>query len=161
MLKLTLLEVFLRVLPEEFLVIFAVYAFSKTVINLKKYIISSILYVTAVYIIRLLPVQYGVHTILNIIVIIVLTTNINKIAIIKAIQASIMAVILLFICEGINMIIIQDILKVNVINILSNTSLKIVYGIPSLVIYAATVFTYYFYLARSKKLSEVINGKNI
>ena len=161
MLKLSLLEVFLRALPEGFLVIFAVYAFSKTAISVKRYIISSILYVISVYLIRLLPIQYGVHTILNIIVIIVLTVNINKIIIIKSIQASIMAVILLFICEGINMIIIKYIFKVNVVNILSNTSEKILYGIPSLIIFAATVFIYYFYLARRKKLNEVINGEAI
>lgn len=161
MLRLTLLEVFLRSLPEEFLIIFAVYVFSKTDINVKKYIISSILYLIAVYIIRLLPIQYGVHTILNIIVIIVLAVNINKIAIIKSIQVSIMVLILLFICEGINIFIIQYIFKVNVINILSNTLLKVLYGIPSLVIFAATVFTYYFYLGRRKKLSEVTNGEII
>lgn len=161
MLKLTLLEVFLRVLPEEFLIIFAVYAFSKTVFNVKRYIITSILLLIAVYIIRLLPIQYGVHTILNIIVIIVLAINISKISIIKSIQASIMAVVLEFICEGINMFIIQYILKVNVVNILSNTSLKILYGIPSLVIFATTVCIYYFYLCRRKKLNEVKNGENI
>ena len=161
MLKLTLLEVFLRVLPEEFLIIFAVYAFSKTVINVKKYIITSILFVIAVYIIRLLPIQYGVHTILNIIVIIVLTININKISIIKSIQASIMAMILEFICEGINMFIIQHIFKRDIVYVLGIPLLKILYGIPSLLIFAATVFTYYFYLGRRKKLSEVINGETI
>ncbi len=161
MLKLSLLEVVLRALPEGFLIIFAVYAFSKSVISVKKYIISSLIYVMAVYLIRLLPIQYGVHTILNIIVIIVLTTNINKIGIIKSIQGSIMAMILEFICEGVNMIIIRYIFKVNVVNILSNTSLKILYGIPSLVIFATTIFTYYFYLAGRKKLNEVINGEII
>lgn len=161
MMKLTILEVFLRALPEAILLIFGVYAFSKTVINVKRYIISIIIYVIAVYTIRLLPIQYGVHTILNIIAIIVLTININKISIIKAIQASIMAMILEFICEGVNMFIIQHIFKVNVINILTNTSLKILYGIPSLVIFAAIVFTYYFYLARRKKLSEAMNGEVI
>lgn len=161
MLKLTLLEMFLRSLPEEFLIIFAVYVFSKTVFNVKRYVISSILLVIAVYLIRLLPIQYGVHTILNIIVIIVLAININKINIIKSIQAAIMAVVLEFICEGINMFIIQYVFKVNVVYILSNTSLKILYGIPSLVIFATTVFTYYFYLGRRKKLNGVKNGETI
>ena len=161
MLKLTLLEFFLRGLPEGFLLIFAVYAFSKTVINIKKYIISSIIFVIAVYLIRLLPIQYGVHSILNIIVIIVLTVNINKIGIIKSIQASIMAMILEFICEGINMFVIQYIFKVDINYLLSDPSLKILYGIPSLLIFAVTVFTYYFWLARRKKLSEVVNGEII
>jgi len=161
MLKLTLLEVVFRSLPEEFIVILAIYVFSKTVINVKRYITSSLLYLIAVYTIRLLPIQYGVHTILNIIVLIILTVNINKISIIKSIQASVMTIILLFICEGINMFIVKYILKVNVVNMLSNTPLKILYSTPSLVIFTATVFAYYFYLDRHRKLNEVKNGEVI
>ena len=161
MLKLTLLEFFLRGLPEGFLLIFAVYAFSKTAINIKKYIVTSIIYVIAVYLIRLLPIQYGVHSILNIIVIIILSVNINKISIIKSIQASIMAMILEFICEGINVFVIQYIFKVDIKYLLTDVSLKILYGIPSLLIFVATVSTYYFWLGRRKKLSEVVNGEII
>lgn len=159
MLKITLLEFLLRGLPEGFLIFFAVYAFSKTDINIKRYIISSIIFITAVYLIRLLPIQYGVHAILNIIVIIVLTVNINKISIIKSIKASIMTVILEFICEGINVFIIQHIFKVDIVYLLSESSLKILYGIPSLLIFAIIVSTYYFYVARRKKMMEVINGE--
>ena len=160
MLKLTILEVILRS-PEEFLIIFAVYVFSKNVINIKRYIISSIFYVSAIYIIRLLPIQYGVHTILCIIVIIVLTININKINIIKSIQSSIMAMILEFICEGINIFIIQYLFKADINYIFDKPLLKILYGIPSLVIFAFIVVTYYIYLVRRKKLKEVIYGEII
>ena len=93
--------------------------------------------------------------------IIVLAVNINKIGIIKSIQASIMTLILEFICEGINMFIIQYIFKADINDLLSEPSLKILYGIPSLLIFAAIVFTYYFYLARRKKLREVLNGEII
>ncbi|MBU3176565.1 hypothetical protein KPL47_09280 [Clostridium estertheticum] len=161
MLRLNLLEVFLRTLPEEFLVIFAVYVFSKTVINMKRYIISSIFFIIAVCLIRLLPIQYGVHTIISIVVIIILTTNINKISIIKSIQASIMTIILEFICEGVNVFIIQYIFKADVRYVLNDPSLKILYGIPSLLIFAAIVFTYYVYLTKNKELKEAIDGEII
>ena len=161
MLRLTLLYVFLRILPEEFLLIFAVYVFSKTVINVKKYIISSILFIIAIYLIRLLPIQYGIHTIIAVVVVIVLTININKISIIKSIQASIMTIILEFICEGVNVFIIQYIFKADVRYVLNDPSLKILYGIPSLFIFAAIIFTYYAYLAKNKKLKEVIDGEII
>ncbi|MGH4050772.1 MAG: hypothetical protein ACREVX_05380 [Clostridium sp.] len=161
MLKLTLIEFFFRGLPEGFLFMFGVYVFSKTVINLKRYILSSIILVGAIYLIRLLPIQYGVHTILNIIMLIILTVNINKIGIIKSIQTSLMVMILEFICEGINVFIIQYIFKANIIYLLSEPTLKILYGIPSLLIFTAIVVTYHFYVARKKKLSEVLNGKVI
>ncbi|MPQ30651.1 hypothetical protein E4V42_04290 [Clostridium estertheticum] len=161
MLRLTLLYVFLRILPEEFLVVFAVHLFSKTVINVKKYIISSMFFVIAVYLIRLLPIQYGIHTIIGVVVVIVLTININKISIIKSIQASIMAVILEFICEGINVFIIQHIFKADVKYVFSQPLSKIVYATPSLVIFALILFIYYFYLVKKNKLKEVMNGEII
>ncbi|MBU3101172.1 MULTISPECIES: hypothetical protein [Clostridium] len=161
MLRLTLLYVFLRILPEEFLVIFAVHVFSKTVINVKKYIISSIFFIIAVYLIRLLPIQYGIHTIIAVVVVIVLTININKISIIKSIQASIMTIILEFVCEGANVFIIQYIFKADVRYVLNDPSLKILYGIPSLLIFAAIVSMYYVYLVKNKKLKEVIDGEII
>lgn len=159
MLKLSLLEFFLRGLPEEFLIMFAVFAFSKTVVNKKKYVISSIFLVVIVYTIRLLPIQYGVHTIINLIAIIVLTVSINKISIIKAIQASIVTIILEFISEGINVFIIEYIFKADVKYVLKEPSLKILYGIPSLLIFAVIVSIYYYSLARRKMLKEVSNGE--
>ncbi|MBW9151521.1 hypothetical protein [Clostridium estertheticum] len=159
MLRLTLWEVFLRTLPEAFLLVFAVYVFSKTVINVKKYIISSTIYIIAVYVIRLLPIQYGVHTILNIIVIMVLTININKISIINSIKASVMAMILEFICEGINVFMIQYVFEVDVKYVLSNPSFKILYSIPSLVIFAVIIGIYNHYLVERKGLTGAINGK--
>lgn len=159
MLRITLIEFFFRGLPEGFLFMFAVYAFSKTPINIKRYIISSVFFVPTVYLIRLLPIQYGVHTILSIMVINVLAVNTNKISIIKSIQTSLMAVILQYICEGINVFIIQYIFKADIMYLLSDPSLKILYGIPSLLIFAVIVFTYYFYSTRRKKLKEVVNGE--
>jgi hypothetical protein len=159
MLKLPLLEFFFRGLPEEFLIVFAIFAFSKTAINIRKYIITSVSFVILVYAIRFLPIQYGVHTILGLIVGIVLTVTINKIDIIKAIQASIMTIILEFICEGINVFIIENIFKADVKYVLNEPWLKILYGIPSLLIFAGVVSIYYFSLSSRKKLREVSNGE--
>lgn len=160
MLRITLLEFFLRGLPEGFLIIFAVYVFSRTVINIKRYIVSSIILIISIYLIRLLPIQYGVHIILNIIVVIILSVNVSKIGIIKSIQTSLMTVLLEFICEGINVLFIKSIFKVNISYILSVPSLKILYGIPSLFIFASLVAIYYFYVERRKKLEEVVDGEN-
>ena len=100
MLKLSLFEFIVRSIPEEFLFVLAVHAFSKTGINLKRYLLSGTLFSITVYLIRLLPIQYGVHTILSLIVLIVLVSFINKIDIIKSIRAGIIIFILDFICEG-------------------------------------------------------------
>lgn len=159
MLKLSLLEFFFRAIPEAFLLIFAIYAFSKTAINIKKYLISSILLVILAYSIRFLPIQFGVHTILSFVVMIVLIVNINKINIIKTIQSSIIVIILEFICEAINMIIIQNIFKMDLNYVFNNPTLKILYGIPSLMIFACVTIPYYLRALKRKELMDIFNGE--
>ena len=159
MLKLPLLELFLRGIPEGFLIIFSVYAFSKTVVNKKRYLISSIIFLVAVYLIRLLPIQFAVHTILGLIMTIVLTVNINKIPIIKSIQACIVATIVESICEGLNIFMIQYIFKVDVNYVFNEPTLKIVFGIPSLLIFACIAIFYYISKFKRKELRDVFNGE--
>lgn len=155
MLSLSFQEFFLRVIPEEFLFIFAVYAFSKTMINIKKYFMASGLLVVIAYLIRLLPIQYGVHTIIGIVAMIAISTNINRINIIKAIQASIGVIIIEFLCEGINILIIQYVLKKDINYVFSNPNEKILYGIPSMSIFACVVILYYWRALKRNELKDV------
>jgi len=159
MLKLPLLELFLRGIPEGFLIIFSVYAFSKTVVNKKRYLISSIIFLVAVYLIRLLPIQFAVHTILGLIMTIVLTVNINKIPIIKSIQACIVATIVESICEGLNILVIQYVFGLDINYVFNEPTLKIVFGIPSLLIFACIAIFYYISKFKRKELRDVFNGE--
>jgi len=143
MLKITLLELFLRGVPEGLLFIFGTYAFSKRIINAKSFIMSSILYIILVYLIRSLPIHYGVHAILNIFVLIILTVNINKISLIKSIKSGIIIIMLQFLCEGINVLIIQYVFKVDINYVFTQPVIKILYGIPSIMIFACIVIVYY------------------
>lgn len=152
MLKLTPMEFFTRGLPEAFLFIFAAYAFSRRVIDFKKYIISSLLYGLMAYIVRFLPIHYGVHTIMNVFIIIVLTVNINKIDLISSIRSAITVIILQFICEGINVLIIQYIFNVDINYVFNDPVLKTLYGIPSIIIFAFVAIIYYIRLSRRKEL---------
>ena len=101
-------------------------------LNIKRYIISSILFAICVYFIRMLPINYGVHTILNIISQTVILISINKIDIILAIKSSIITSICLFIIEVLNMLALSLIFKEQLEAIMSNTMLKTIYGLPSL-----------------------------
>lgn len=155
MFEVSLIEFIGRAVPEGFLFVFALYVFSKTRINKKSYLLASVIMGIITFIIRLLPIHYGVHTILNIILLIVIGVNINKIDVIKSIQAVIISIILQFICEGINVFIIQYIFKVSMNYIFDDPMLKTLYGIPSLGIFGLVVGVYYFILFKRKKLSNV------
>lgn len=155
MLKVTLLEFFVRGIPEAFLFILAAHAFSKSKIHKNRYILSSLLYNCIVYTIRLLPIQYGIHSVLNVFVLIVLNVNLNKINLIKTIQASIITILLQFMCEGINVLIIQHVFKADMNYIFNEPVLKTLYGLPAVVIFACIVILYYIRLKKRKELNFI------
>lgn len=161
MLKPTLLEFFVRGIPEAFLFVFAVYGLSKRFINTNRYIISSIIFVMMVYMIRFLPIHYGVHTILNLFVLIILNVNINKINLIESIRWGIVTIILQFVCEGINALIIKYIFKSDINYVFNNPVLKVLYGMPSILIFAIIVITYYARSLKRKELKYISNGESI
>ena len=148
MLKLTMFEFVIRSIPEVFVFMFAAYAFSKTKIDKKIYILSSLLLAVAVFVIRALPINYGVHTILNISFMTIISNSINKIEIISSVKAAIIMAIILFASEGINVFILKFLLGDRLTMILSNPVLKTIYGLPSLLILASIVIGYYIFLGR-------------
>lgn len=155
MLKLTAIEIVARLIPEVLLFIFATYAFSSTKINIKRYILSSTALGICVFLIRMLPINYGVHTILNLMVLTIITISINKIDVIRGIRSSIVTSIILFICEGLNMAILHVRFGDSVEQVISNPTFKIIYGIPSLACFAIIVIVYYWYLNKKGRIKDV------
>ena len=155
MLKLEPIEFFLRAIPEGFLAILAIYVFSNTPINKKKYIITSLIGSCIFFGVRMLPINYGVHTILAMGIIMILSVLINKIDIIKSIKAALIYSIFQFIAEGLNIFIIQNILKADMNEVFSNAVLKTIYGLPSLAILGFIIFLYYIITLKKDELINV------
>lgn len=155
MLKISLFEFIVRGIPEEFLFVLAVHAFSKTGINLKKYLLSGTLFWVLSYLIRSLPIEYGINTILCLIALIILVTFINKIDISKAIRAGLIMVILEFVFEGINIYILQFVLNKNIGILFSDPIKKTLYGLPSVILFGIFVITYYRILSKRKELKYI------
>lgn len=151
MLKLTLFEVMFRTIPEAFIFIFACYAFSRTKIDRDRYIVSSILFAVTIYFIRLLPINYGIHTILDIVIMNALMYMINRVNIILSIKSSIIATIILLFLEGLNMLILSFILKEQLEVIMLNPYLKVMYGLPSIMCFATIVLFYYYYINKKEQ----------
>ncbi|NFU99594.1 hypothetical protein FDG24_15350 [Clostridium botulinum] len=129
----------MRLTPESFLLIFIVQAFSNSKISKNKYILSSILLATTIYSIRLLPIHYGVHTILNIIAIVLICIFINEVTPIKAISYSLILSIFLALSEALNLYFIYKIFGENVVDIFENPLKKSISGIPSMIMLIITV----------------------
>ncbi|WP_026888591.1 hypothetical protein [Clostridium beijerinckii] len=143
MLRLTVFEFIFRLVPEAFVLILAMIALSNVKLNAKRYIISSLLLSVCEYGIRLLPINYGVPTILDIFVMIIIMWSINKADVVLSIKSSLIITIVLFIIEGLNILALNIILKDEFEKIMSNVILRTVYGVPSLLCFATISFIYY------------------
>lgn len=151
MLKLSLLEFFLRTVPEGFILILSAYAFSSKRIDKVNFCVSSVLLAIVTYLVRMLPIHFGVHTIILVTIFVLITVNINKIDIIKAISAGLTSATMLFICEWFNVFILTSLLNVNIENMLNNAFLKIIYGIPSILLFGLIIFAIWYRNLRLRK----------
>ncbi|MEG0296852.1 MAG: hypothetical protein RR486_15530 [Clostridium sp.] len=141
-LTITILEIIARGIPESFLLIFGIYAITKTTINKKKYIYSSLIVCLLVYFIRKLPINFGVHTILMMFILNIIMVKFNEIDFMESIKATVLIIGMQFIFEGINLMLIVTIFG-EIEPMLSNPINKLMTGAPSLVmLFLAVVFIY-------------------
>ncbi len=151
-------DIFLRLIPEGFIIILAGYAVSRTIINAKLYIISSVVLALITYVFKILPISAALPMILSAIVAIILLVYINKIKVIFAVISTIACMILTLLFEGVNIFVLGTLLGIDPDTIFQNTStiLRNVYGLPSLFLFAAIVLTYYL-ISRRKAKKNVVN----
>lgn len=162
MLELSLLEFFFRTLPESFIYILASYIFSNNKINKTKFILSSILLSLCTFFIRLLPIHFGVHTILFLVAYILICVFMNKIDLIKAISSGLISVITLFVCEGINVVILNELLQIDIQTTFKEPLTKILYGTPSLFLFGLIINILYRIISKKRRsCKNVSNWENI
>lgn len=129
------LSFIVRMIPEAFLMIYAVCKLTNTNINLKRIFVSCILGGVGVYIARLLPVHFGVHTIISVMIYIVLAIRINKIDMFKAIATTLAVIIVLFISDFTFVVIYTNVLHLSSELLFGQSWIAVVSGIPSLILF--------------------------
>lgn len=158
MLKISLFEFAIRTMPEAFLFILANYAFFKKKIDPLPYVSCSVILGVFIYLVRLIDINFGVHIILNLICLILLSVYVCKIDLFTAVKGSMLMTLLSFIIELINMVILQLIFKDRLEIIMENSYQKALAGLPGIFLFAITSLTLYFYLTRKTRIT-VGNGQ--
>ncbi len=151
MLKLQPIEFILRAIPESFLVIFAIYVFSKTEIDKTKYLVTSGIFSVIIYITRLLPINYGVHMILSVLFLLFIIVSYNKIDVINGIKSIIFTYLVQLVSEAINVFILNH-MGFDLDTLFINPIYKTILGLPSLIITAIIISVFYI---MNKKKKEV------
>lgn len=144
MLELKPIEFILRGLPEGFLVVFAIYVFSKNEIDKKKYLITSIIFSLITYMVRMLPINYGVHMVLSVLILLFIVVSYNKIDVVSSIKSIIFIYLIQFVSEAINVLIL-NFMNIDLEIQFKNPIYKSIIGIPSLIITAIIILIFYIF----------------
>jgi hypothetical protein len=152
MLAISWIEIFFRSIPEMFIMILGVHFITKQKINKRKYILFSLAMSIITYLVRLLPIEFGFHTIILVIILVVAMT-ISGIPVIKSIYGVLSILFLLSICEYLSLLIF-GFLGIEVNFIKDDPMLKSLLGIPSLIILSLFVFMIYYWNKREGKKND-------
>lgn len=154
MASLSWIDLLLRLIPEALLIILAGYAISKKTVNTKLWFLSSIILSLLNFMFRLLPISTVLPMVLSSISAVIILNFINKIKTVKAILSTIICYVILILSEGVNMIFLGKVLGLDAkkIFLTSNSFMKNLYGLPSLLLFALVVISYYLIFAKRNKI---------
>ena len=153
MLHLTWFEFLFRSIPESYFIVLAVHAFSKQTINRKRYLLAGLADAVMVFAVRELPISYGIyHTAIIIILLNIIVHYINQIKVRDCIRSSIITFVILYICELLDIFIMQNFLHLDVETVFGNVYLKTLSGLPSLMLFILiSILSYYVLVIRKRK----------
>lgn len=154
------IDIFLRLLPEALIIILAGHALSKKDIDIKRYLLSSLIVALSIFVFKLLPISAALPMILSILVAIISLIFIDKIKTVHAIISSIVCFILMMLTEAMNLLVLEKVFHVNTDEVFLNAQPleKYLYGLPSMLVFATIVLTYYFISKRKRAKNDVTNG---
>ena len=87
-----------------------------------------------------LPISYGIHTILIVMAIIGLGVRVNQLDIVYCISIAIINMCIQFLTEGINVLLIEKVFKMDITKAMSEPLSKSICGIPSLVMFFCVIY---------------------
>lgn len=154
MLEVRPIEFLLRSLPEGFIVVLAIYIFSKVDINKKKYLSTSVVFSIITFTVRLLPINYGVHMVLSVLFLLFIIVSYNKIDAVSAIKSIIFIYLIQFISEAINVLIL-NFMNVDLDTQFKNPIYKSIIGIPSLIITGVIILIIYIFNNKKRKHKKI------
>lgn len=156
MLKVTIIELIFRAIPEWLLLMIMAYVISEKKFDKGKIIISSLIIAPIDYCIRMFPIHFGVHIIIGLLTYLIVCALVNKIDIMKSISSALISTMIFLICEGLNMGILQYLVKIDLEKVFKDPIMKILYGIPSLIIFTVFIFIISFINKKRRRVKQSV-----
>ncbi|MFA0814422.1 MAG: hypothetical protein ACC608_01390 [Anaerofustis sp.] len=153
------LELIIKGIPEGLLFVYATYLLSKTAFQLKQYLLITAVFTIFVLTIRFLPIENGANSMLYIMFLMLLFIVIPKTPINKAFISVLIVSIMIGISEFLNIALLIALFgRSETFEILENTSQKILFGVPSTIIFALELILLKKFVLKDKLLAKKDHG---
>lgn len=157
--EIILFEYILGYILQGFAFSLGIFAFSARKLEISKSIIAGVVITLFFYITRLLPIGFGIHTMINLLCMSVLAIFFLKIPAFAAIRSIIILLILVIMTELISVLLMTGILGQAVISNMMNDSLdKAIIALPSSILFAVFCVIAYIVSMKIKKKKSEKNG---
>lgn len=102
LIEIIVFEFLLGYVLQGFSIVLGIYVFNKQKIIFKSYLFTSLIIIIISYLVRLLPISFGVHTLLNILILFLICTIVLKMPSFITIRSAFLVTVLLLISEMAN-----------------------------------------------------------
>jgi hypothetical protein len=151
-LEIVIFEFLLGYALQGFAIVLGVFVFNRQKIVLKSYLFASVLVIIISYLVRLLPISFGVHTILNVLFLFLVCIIVLKMSAYTTIRAALLVTMILLICEMADVAVMIRILgKEKFERMMMDSVEKAIIGFPGAVFFSLLVILAYFILNNRKK----------
>lgn len=159
--EIILFQYILGYILQGFAYCLGIYAFCMKKVEVPKYIIASGMFIVISFLTRLLPVSFGVHTILDLICLFLLGLLFLKMPALSSIRSILAITILLIVTELLSLFFMTNIIGPEQVNAMMNDSLgKAIIALPSSIIFAVLIVMSYIVLLNIKKKKSVKHGED-
>lgn len=154
--KTIIFEFILGYILQAFSFVLGVYAFNRQKIEIKKYVLLSVVLSIISYFVRLLPISFGVHTILFLLFLLIICIFIVKMPIYITIRSILLLTVLLLVTEMGNVAIMINILgQKNFERMMAIPIEKAIVGLPGALTFAILIILSYFILNKPAKNKSI------
>jgi hypothetical protein len=159
MLEQPISALFFRSIPESILLCYASYIIINSRVDMKKTVYSGIILGLISYLVRLLPINFGVHTIIGVLIYASLLSKIHNMAIFKSMKVSLVAMVILLISDTITVYTCINILKIPQEVLLQQNTQGILIGSLSFVIFIPIIMAIKL-IQKNKSKIELLQEKS-
>lgn len=152
----TLFSLLFQGIPECIAMVALAFAIAKAHINWKNICILGAVLAISVFLIRLLPMTFGIHTIITIALLIISVNSIAKVDITTSVFSALFSIIILILVETITNNLIFYIFHLSIYDIAENSILATIVGIPQvMILFLISYVLKSYYKGEGKKSNEI------